>query len=74
MSSTNKPILVIMDGENEENIEKYLRSFKRFHICKNDQKSIEKAINEILYNKSNSIKNATPRELMATNIIEKILK
>ena len=74
MSSTNKPILVIMDGENEKNIEKYLRSFKRFHICKNDQKSIEKAINEILYNKSNGIKNATPRELMAINIIEKILK
>lgn len=46
-ASTNKPILVILDGDEQEKMENYLTSFNRFEICKNKENDIKKAINKI---------------------------
>lgn len=53
-ASTDKPILVILDGENRKGIKEYLTNFERFYFCENDVASIRKAIREI-YNNSNRI-------------------
>lgn len=47
-AATNKPILVILDGEYMKEIKDYLNSFDRYYICNNNENDIEKAINKIL--------------------------
>ena len=51
-ASTNKPILVILDGDRRERMKEYLESFNRFIICQNDKESIISAINSIIENKA----------------------
>lgn len=46
-AATNKPILVILDGEKKEKMREYLKRFGRYVMCDNDEKSILDAINEI---------------------------
>ncbi|WPC43287.1 hypothetical protein [Clostridium sp. JS66] len=43
-ASYKKPIVVILDGEYEEELGDYLNSFKRFILCKNQEQSIRDAI------------------------------
>jgi len=47
-AATNKPILVILDGEKKDQIRDYLSDFERFVLCENDEHSIMKAIDDIL--------------------------
>lgn len=47
-AGTNKPILVVLDGENREQMKHYLDSFGRFIVCENTEKSIEEAIQNII--------------------------
>ena len=47
-ASTNKPVLVLLDGDNRETMKKYLESFNRYIICDNDVPSIISAINSII--------------------------
>jgi glycosyltransferase involved in cell wall biosynthesis len=42
--STNKPILIILDGENSSYIKDYLSEYNRFYFCFNSVQSIESAI------------------------------
>jgi glycosyltransferase involved in cell wall biosynthesis len=44
LSATNKPILVILDGDFKEVIKEYLQGFQRFIMCENDEVSISQAI------------------------------
>ncbi|MDY0257243.1 hypothetical protein [Gudongella oleilytica] len=46
-AATNKPILVLLDGENKERISEYLDTFGRYIICNNTESDIELAINKI---------------------------
>ncbi len=48
LAGTNKKILIILDGENEEGILKYLRSFNRFYFCKNNTQDIIDTIKYIM--------------------------
>ena len=52
-SATDKPILFILDGTNEEQIEleQYFGKFGRFYFCKNNVESIATAINGIIQEK-----------------------
>lgn len=50
-AATNKPILVVLDGERKEDMIKYLESFQRYIICENDVAKIVDKIREIM-NKS----------------------
>lgn len=46
-AATDKPVLVIVDGENQEEIEEYLITFNRFVICRNEVEQIRKTIIQI---------------------------
>lgn len=40
LAGTNKPILVIVDGEHRNELGIYLRGFKRYYVCNNEQGEI----------------------------------
>lgn len=46
-AATNRPILVILDGEEQDKIKDYLITFNRFYLCKNDKDEIISAIKSI---------------------------
>lgn len=46
-AATNKPILIIVDGENQVKIKKYFETYNRFKICRNDEMDILKTVNII---------------------------
>lgn len=49
-SATNKPILLIVDGEYQIQLESYFSQFNRYYICDNNVNDIKKTINEIMNN------------------------
>lgn len=46
-AGTDKPILIILDGENNNELKEYFKSFGRYIMCNNDSESISKAILEV---------------------------
>ena len=46
-SCTNKPILIILDGNKKNELKKYFESFERFYMCLNDSNEINKEIKRI---------------------------
>ena len=54
-TNTNKKILVILDGPVSEEIYDYLRPFKRFIFCNNNEISIYNILNEIVSGKYDEI-------------------
>ncbi len=46
-AATNRPVLVIVDGEYKEDIVNYIKQFNRYYICENDKKSIIDTIKKI---------------------------
>jgi hypothetical protein len=51
-TATNKPILVILDGEYKQEIKKYLEISNRFVFCNNNMEDIKKSIDNIINNKT----------------------
>lgn len=47
-AATNKPILIILDGENKETIRTYLEPYNRYIFCENNQEDIRRVIKEIM--------------------------
>ena len=47
-AATNKPVLVVIDGDEPEKMKRYLDSFDRFIICRNSEKEIVAAIERIM--------------------------
>lgn len=48
LAGTNKKILVVLDGEYEQEMSEFLATFNRFYLCKNDRDSIRQKIMEIM--------------------------
>lgn len=48
MAATNRPILVVLDGEMKESIAEYLKTFNRYVTCENTAEDIEKAVRSIM--------------------------
>ncbi|MFL1537572.1 hypothetical protein ACJOWY_14710 [Paraclostridium bifermentans] len=48
-ASTNKPILLILDGEKKEEMSEYFKQFNRFILCENKIESISEAIKSAKY-------------------------
>jgi hypothetical protein len=46
-AATNKPILVILDGERAPDIETYLQRFARFVCCANEANAIQLAVEQL---------------------------
>lgn len=70
LAATNKPILVILDGERKEDIKKYLEGFNRYIMCENEEKAIINAINEVRKSKSTY---QPLTALKAENVAKKII-
>lgn len=49
-ASINKPLLVIVDGENGQEMKEFLSHYNRYEFCNNDTQSIKNAIQEIKNN------------------------
>ena len=48
LAATNRPILVILDGEGKDEIRTHLESFERFEFCENETEKIAVAIKRII--------------------------
>jgi len=67
-SATNKPILVLLDGDFRDEIEAYLASYSRFNICDNCLDSINSKIAEMIVANATyaSCKEFSPKEIAKT--------
>lgn len=70
-TSTNKHILVAVDGEKKEGIKSYLEQYHRFIICDNTKDSICEAIKNI---QSSKMDYSVPERLKPINIAKEILR
>ncbi|MCX8484532.1 MAG: hypothetical protein ORO02_04900 [Bacteroidia bacterium] len=71
LAASNKPILVVIDGDYKDEISRYLETFDRFLLCENTEKSITEAINK----QSLSRKYFSPSPLLeCTSIARNFLK
>lgn len=48
LAGTNKKVLVVVDGEQQQEMREFLLSFDRFYVCGNSQEEIENAIVSIM--------------------------
>lgn len=55
-SATNKPILIILDGEHSDKIKKYFSQFDRYYFCQNTSSDIENELLKIRKDISNGKK------------------
>ena len=70
-ASTNKPIVVTVDGDNKDEMIKYLNSFNRFDVCLNEMSSIENLLDRIAKEPRKEYR--TPDRLRPVNVMSKIL-
>lgn len=68
-ASTNKAVLVILDGEEIQKMKQFLMSFKRFYFCENTEEDIANAIDLIRKEK----KNWTPCEMLKPTAVAKMV-
>ena len=47
-AATNKPILIILDGDKKEELRKYFDSFSRYKLCENTEEDIMEAVKDII--------------------------
>lgn len=69
-ASTNKPILLILDGEYGEEIGEYFKKLKRYYICSNNKEEIKEKINVI---KNDSSEQSPLDAFSPTDVAKKIL-
>lgn len=50
-AATNKPILIILDGDKKEELRIYFESFNRYKLCENTEEDIMKAVKDIINEK-----------------------
>ena len=75
-SATNKTILFILDGTNEEKkvLKEYFEPFNRYVFCENTVQDITRAINQIENNDLGNISNAPIDAFNPQTTIKKILE
>lgn len=49
-AATNRPVLIVLDGERKEDMREFFEKFGRYHICYNSVESIISSISEIRKN------------------------
>lgn len=71
LAGSNKPILVITDGEYKNEFVDYLKRFNRYHVCTNNSMEI---VNTIIRIKNEEILNTDVPQLSAKSIAELFLE
>ena len=72
-TNTNKKILVLLDGPVADDIYQYLKTFKRFIFCENNETSIFNTINEIVAGKYDEIDKSELYKLTPQYVAQSIL-
>lgn len=70
-SCTNKPILILLDGNNNEKMKEYFESYRRFFVCHNKLNEINKEIERI---KSDNKKYEPCKKLNSKNIAKQLIE
>jgi hypothetical protein len=73
LTSYDKPIIVVIDGEYTNKLKKYLTDLKRFVVCENTDRDIKEAIQFVKSNNKDSFsgdKNEFTPKYMAINILK----
>lgn len=70
-AATNKPVLIILDGEFEQQMEQYFNSFERYSCCQNQLASIDEACRKIA---SSPLKVEPSVHFAAANIASQFLE
>lgn len=70
-AATNKPILIILDGDKKQQLKKYFESFNRYNLCENNQKDILLAIENI---KKENVEYKPSEILSAKKIAKEFIK
>lgn len=70
MASTQKHILVIVDGDNKEEMKRYINSYNRYIYCDNTVDSIMMALSNL---RSKKAEYSTPSVLLPVNIASAII-
>ncbi len=70
LAGSNKPILVIADGEHKNELASYLRGFNRYHVCTNNPSEIA---DEVFRIKNKQISNTNVPQLSAKSIAKKFI-
>lgn len=68
-AATNKPILLVLDGEMKKEIKDYFSQFNRYYICDNNPAAIERTILRM----SKELKNESPIEQFSNKNVTKSL-
>ena len=68
-SATNKPILIILDGENQEELKQYFNKFNRYILCYNNEESIKEGVKKI----SSNTMNTPCKKLSSKNIAKEFI-
>ena len=70
-SATNKPIMILLDGDQQGDLKDYFMSFDRFIICENNEQDISKALNR--FKKCNTDYSPLDK-LKPQNLVQKLIK
>lgn len=70
-SATNKPIMILLDGDRQKDLKTYFTSFNRFIICRNEEKDIVRALNE--FKKANN-EYSPLNKLNPKNLVQELLE
>lgn len=71
-ASTQKHMLVILDGDEKEKLRKYIDSYNRYIVCDNNVESIKEALLNI-HNRTNKQKYAVPEIFLPKNNVSRII-
>lgn len=72
-SATDKPILIINDGNMANNIRNYLEPYNRFVFCNNNADDIAKAVSDIVEGRIN-VKNEPVQQFFSSNVASMMLE
>lgn len=69
-AGTSKPIIVVIDGDNKEEVKRYIESFNRFIICENTVDEILAVLSNIRINQKYEAVKSLERKNIAKMIID----
>lgn len=73
MAGTQKPIILIVDGEHTEYLESYFNRYNRYIVCRNTPKQISDAIQVAIKQIQEETKYCLPKEFLPVYVAKKIL-
>lgn len=73
MAGTQKPVILITDGEYSEYLQHYFKKYNRYIICQNISEQISTAIQTAIEQLQQGVQYSLPAQLLPINVSKKIL-